>query len=228
MKNPLAALFTLLVAISPASAAESYQLDGSHTSVIFGVSHMGLSYTYGRFNEVKGSYELDRENLAASKFNMLINADSIDTNSQGRDQHLKGPDFFNASQFPAIRFESTKVVPKKVEGKTVLTITGNLTMHGVTKPITFDLLMVGEGQGPRGDFRTGFHTDTKIMRSQFGMTNMIPNIGDEIAVTISFEGLRQQTGARSISPSTRPITAAPVRRRVHAGPRPPSPARMNR
>jgi polyisoprenoid-binding protein YceI len=210
MRKLVATLTTTLIAISPAYAAESYQLDGSHTAVIFGVSHMGLSYTYGRFNEVKGSYELDRENLADSKFTMLINAGSIDTNSQGRDQHLKGPDFFNASQFPAISFESTKVVPKSVEGKTVLTITGNLTMHGVTKPITFDLLMVGEGQGPRGDFRTGFHTDTKIMRSQFGMTNMIPNIGDEIAVTISFEGLRQQTGAKSVNPTTRRVGATAV------------------
>jgi len=203
-----AVLAVVSTVIAPSAAAESYQIDPGHTSVIFGISHMGLSYTYGRFNKVSGSYELDRENMAASQFKLTIDASSIDTNSQNRDQHLRGPDFFNAAQFPLISFESTKVVPQTAEdGKTHLNVVGNLTMHGVTKRISFDLLLVGEAQGPRGDHRTGFHTDAKLKRSDFGMTGMIPAIGDEVAVTISFEGVRQQGGGASVN---RRVRAVPV------------------
>lgn len=187
----IAALVGVLPAVAtPAAAAESYQVDPAHTSMIFGISHMGLSYTYGRFNKVSGNFELNPDDLAESKFKITVDASSVDTNSPGRDEHLRGPDFFNAAQFPLIGFESTRVVPNQNDGKTVLTVTGDLTMHGVTKPISFDMLMLGQGAGPRGDYRAGFHMETKLKRSDYGMTGMIPNIGDEVAVTMSFEGVR--------------------------------------
>jgi polyisoprenoid-binding protein YceI len=176
-------------------SAETVVIDGTHTSVIFGVSHMGFSYTYGRFNKVSGGYVLDRENPEASQFQLAIDAASIDTNDQKRDQHLKSPDFFNVKQFPVISFQSTGVKIEETEQGTIYNISGNLTIHGVTRQVTLPAQKLGEGNGPGGGFRSGFICQTKINRSEFGMTNMIPMIGDEVALTISFEGVRQDTPA---------------------------------
>ena len=171
--------------------AENYLIDASHTSIIFGVSHMGYSYTYGRFNELKGAYVLDRENPAGSQIQLAISAASIDTNDQKRDEHLKGPDFFNVKQFPVINFQSKSIAVEQTANGSVYRVTGDLTIHGVTKKVTLPLQKMGEGKGPAGNFRTGFHCETALKRSDFGMTNMIPMIGDEVAVTVSFEGVRQ-------------------------------------
>jgi len=188
---PLIALVVAL-ANSVAIAAENYTVDGSHTSVIFGVSHLGYSFTYGRFNKVEGSYVLDRENPANSKFQMVIDANSIDTNDAKRDEHLRSADFFNVKQFPVISFQSTKVrVENNQQEETVYQVTGDLTIHGVTRNVTLPLKKLGEGEGPGGKFRTGFLCETRIQRSEFGMTNMIPMVGDDVAITISFEGIRQ-------------------------------------
>lgn len=174
-------------------AADNFKLDPAHTSVIFGVSHLGFSYTYGRFNEVAGSYTLDKENPGASQFQLAINANSIDTGNAKRDEHLRGPDFFNVKQFPAITFQSTKVETKENEaGETVYEVTGDLTMHGVTRSVPLSLRMLKEGPGMEGKTRTGFLCEKHIMRTEFGMTNMIPAVGDEVAVTISFEGVKEE------------------------------------
>jgi polyisoprenoid-binding protein YceI len=178
--------------VQNAIGAETYVVDASHTSIIFGVSHLGYSYTYGRFNEVKGGYTLDRENPKASQFQLAISAASIDTNDEKRDAHLKGPDFFNVKEFPVINFQSTAIAEEKTPKGTIYNITGDLTIHGVTKKANLPLKKMGEGKGPAGNFRTGFHLETSLKRSDFGMTNMVPMIGDEIAVTVSFEGIRQK------------------------------------
>ncbi len=188
-----------LVAGGQVQGAEHYMVDGSHTSVVFGVSHMGYSYTYGRFNKLSGAYVLDRANPAASQFQLTIDAASIDSNDQKRDEHLKGPDFFNVKQFPVISFQSTRVTPQQTDNKTIYQVTGNLTIHGVTRPVTLPVQKLDEGNGPAGNYRTGFLCQTNLKRSEFGMTNMIPMIGDEVAITVSFEGLRQSAPAGSSS-----------------------------
>ena len=175
----------------PAVRGEGFVIDNSHTSVIFGVSHLGYSYTYGRFNTVKGGFNLDRANPGGSQFRILIDASSIDSNDAKRDEHLKGPDFFNVKQFPSITFESTGVSIEKAEKGEFYNMTGNFTMHGQTRQVTLPVQKLGEGNGPYGKYRAGFLCQTKLKRSEYGMTNMIPNIGDEIAVTVSFEGIRQ-------------------------------------
>lgn len=172
-------------------SAETYVIDGSHTSIIFGVSHMGYSLTYGRFNKVSGGYVLDRENPAASQFQLAIDAASIDTNDQKRDEHLKGPDFFNVKQFPVISFQSKGIRVDQTDKGPVYNITGDLTIHGVTRQVTLPTRKLEEGKGPAGKYRTGFLCQTSLKRSEYGMTNMIPMIGDEVAITVSFEGLRQ-------------------------------------
>jgi polyisoprenoid-binding protein YceI len=184
------ALVACLAAGPRPAVADDYKIDDSHTSVIFGISHMGLSYTYGRFNKVSGTYTLDAADPAKSAFKVVIDANSVDTNNQGRDNHLRGPDFFNAGEFPLITFESTKVVARQDGEKTILDVTGNMTMHGVTKEITLALVKLGE-KNMGQEYRSGFLCDAKLMRSEFGMSGGIPNVGDEVAITISFEGVRQ-------------------------------------
>jgi polyisoprenoid-binding protein YceI len=194
MKSRLAlaaSLVACLVAAPRPAVAEDFVLDPSHTAIIFGISHVGLSYTYGRFNEASGEYTLDAD-PAACKFEFTIKADSIDTNNKGRDEHLKNADFLNSSEFPLITFVSKKVTTKLDGQKTVYVVTGDMTLHGVAKEITLELTLLGQGPGPGGrDFRSGFLCETKLQRSDFAMTNMIPAIGDEVAITISFEGIRQ-------------------------------------
>ncbi len=195
LKTTFAAVVVCLFAPEAAVSAETYVIDGAHTSVIFGASHMGFSYTYGRFNKVMGGYVLDPGNPEASQFELSIDAASVDTNNQKRDDHLRSPDFFNVKQFPEISFQSTGVKVEKGEKGPVYNITGNLTIHGETREVTLPLQLLKEGPGMGGEVRSGFLCLSSIKRSEFGMTNMIPGIGDEVSITISFEGVRQDGAA---------------------------------
>ncbi len=164
--------------------AENYRLDGVHSSVTFKISHLGLSWVYGRFDQFEGRFAVDAENPANCSFALSIIAASVDTNNAQRDSHLKSPDFFNAKQFPVIRFKSANVRPTK-QGYEV---TGNLTLHGVTKPITLQLVGGGKKEFPKGTQRTGFSTELVLKRTDFGMDKAIDAIGDDVHVAISFEG----------------------------------------
>jgi polyisoprenoid-binding protein YceI len=217
IKQLVLGLAMLVAAFSSGSAvrADEFAIDNSHTSIIFGVSHLGYSITYGRFNKISGAFTLDAKGPEASTFQVAIDVASIDTNDAKRDEHLKGPDFFNSGEFPVISFKSTKVAPRKTETGIVLDVTGDLTLHGVTKPVTLELQKLGEGPGPGGnDFRTGFSGTAKLKRSDFGMTNMLGGVGDEVAVTISIEGIRKAAAAApSAAPATtgaRPTTTGTV------------------
>jgi polyisoprenoid-binding protein YceI len=178
-------------AIARPAAADDYAFDdkAGHSQVYFGIDHLQLSYTFGRFNENKGTYTLDAD-PAKCKFQISINAASIDTGNEGRDNHLKSPDFFNVGEFPLITFESTKVAVKQDGEKTVYDVTGNMTMHGVTKEITLPMVKLGEKSTGR-DYRSGFLCETTLKRSEFGISNGITNVGDDVEIKISFEGIRK-------------------------------------
>ncbi len=186
----LALVASLAAQVRPAHA-DDYAVDDSHTAVVFGINHLGYSITYGRFNKVKGSFTLDAADPTACKFQLAIEAASIDTNNEGRDKHLKTPDFLNAGEFPVISFESTKVAARQDGDKTVYDVTGNFTMHGVTKEVTLPLVKLGEGPGPQGGYIAGFACETKLLRSEYDMKGGLPAIGDEVTILISFEGAKQ-------------------------------------
>jgi polyisoprenoid-binding protein YceI len=176
-----------------ALAAEAYVVDPVHTSIVFSVSHAQLSYTYGFFRKASGQYILDEANPANCQFQFAISADSLDTNHAERDTHLRSADFFNVQQFPAITFESTRCSRATTrDGSIVYEVTGNLKIHGITRQVTVPLRMLGAGQGPFKDQRTGFLCQTELKRSEFGMTNLLDLVGDAVGVTISFEGVLQQ------------------------------------
>lgn len=184
-----AVMLTLAVGSQPLAFAADYTVDASHTSMIFGISHLGFSYTYGRFNTVAGQYTLDEANPAGASFELTIDAASIDTNDAKRDEHLRSPDFLSTNEFPTITFKSTSVAAGSAEGGiTTYEVTGDLTMHGVTRSVTLPLKLLKVGPGMDGKQRSGFLCETRLSRSEFGMTKMVPHIGDDVAVTISFEG----------------------------------------
>jgi polyisoprenoid-binding protein YceI len=202
-------LFPLVILVTTARsapAADVYQMDPAHTSVVFSVSHWRFSFTYGMFREATGSYILDKANPANSRFVFKIAANSLDTNNADRDKHLRSPDFFNVQQYPDITFESTKcTLLNTPEDGIVYQLDGTLTMHGVSKQITVPLRMLGEGTGPYGDHRTGFLCQIELKRSDFNMTNLLDKgqVGDAVGITVSFEGkLAQPAGAAPVG--TRP------------------------
>jgi polyisoprenoid-binding protein YceI len=177
----------LLVVAAPARAADEFTLDAAHSAVSFKISHIGLSWTHGRFNDVSGSFTIDKDDPTKSAFALSIKTESIDTGVPKRDEHLRSPDFFNAKQFPAITFKTTTA--KAVDGG--YEVTGDLTLHGVTKPVTFTLKGGRTAEFPKGVTRTGYSTELTIKRSDFGMDKAKEAVGDEVYISISFEGTKK-------------------------------------
>jgi polyisoprenoid-binding protein YceI len=177
-----------LVAAHPVRAADSYGVDPAHSSVTFKIQHVGISYVQGRFNQVSGQFTIDKDDPSKSSYSLTINVESVDTNQKQRDTHLRSDTFFNAKQFPTITFKSTSVKPVK-DGYEV---TGDLTLHGETKPITFKLSGGKETEFPPKMKRIGYWTDDlKIKRSDFGMDQMLNAIGDEVSISVSVEAVKK-------------------------------------
>jgi polyisoprenoid-binding protein YceI len=168
----IARLFTLgaflaasTLAISPRTAsAQDYVIDAAHSSVNFTVRHM-LSKVRGKFNTFEGEFTYDPTNIKASKANLVIDANSIDTGHEKRDPHLRSDDFFDVEKFKTLTFVSTKV---EAVG-TGLKIYGDITIRGVTKPIVFDAVYLGEGTDPWGNKKVAFEATSKLNRKDFGL-----------------------------------------------------------
>ena len=178
----------LAVAAAPAlHAADQFKVDPVHSSISFQIEHAGISYVHGRFNNVSGEFTIDKADPSKSSCSLTIKAESVDTNQKGRDQHLRGADFFNAKQFPTISFKSTsfKAVKDGFE------VTGEMTMHGETKPVTFILKGGKETEFPPKTKRTGYFADFNIKRSDFGMNKMLEAIGDTVYVSVGIEGTQK-------------------------------------
>ncbi len=182
------ALFAVM--LSPAAlAADTYEIDTVHSHAIYKIKHLDVGFQYGRFKEMKGMVMMDEKNPENSRVQVVIPTASIDSNHPKRDEHLKSPDFFDARKFPTLEFKSTKV--KKLSAN-IYEVLGNLTMHGVTKPITFKLMKTGEGKGMQGEYRMGGEATLSINRSDFGMKYMLPNgLSDKVDIMLAFEGIKQ-------------------------------------
>lgn len=177
----------LFISTASLSQAQQYTLEAGHTAVTFQISHLGLSWTAGRFNKVEGEVSIDKAAPEKSTFSLTIASDSIDTGNEKRDEHLRSPDFFDVKQFPTITFVSTKVAP--IENG--YEVTGDLTMHGETKPVTFKLMGGGVKEMPPGTIRTGFTTNLVINRLDFGVGADNPALGNDVHTMISFEAVRK-------------------------------------
>lgn len=170
------------------SAAGAFAIDPVHSSVQFWVGHLGVSEFPGRFNNVTGDFTVDAKNPEQVKISVQVPIDSLDTNFAQRDKDLLGPDFFNAKQFPNMSFTASELKPKGDNGGQ---LSGELTLHGVTKPVSFELRHVGAGPDPWGGYRSGYIATTTVKRSDFGMNYMLNGISDAVRVQINIEGKRQ-------------------------------------
>lgn len=184
----LMSTFALSLGVGNVHAADSYTLDPVTSSALFRVKHFNVAYFYGTFNAVEGSVTWDQATPAASKIEVIIQAASVDSRNEKRDAHLASPDFFDAKQFATVKFVSSAV---KAIDATHYEIAGDFTMHGVTKPLTLTVEKTGEGKDPTGAQRIGFETTFKVKRSDHGMDKMLENIGDEVTVIFSTEGIRK-------------------------------------
>ena len=165
-------------------AQKTYELDNSHASLIFSISHFNIGYVYGRFNKVSGTFSIDDE-AANCKFDFEIDPASIDTNDKGRDQHLKGIDFFDIANHPKIEFASKSVSV----ADNIYSVVGKMKILGVEREVKIPFQQLGVGKGPFGASRMGMIGKFRIKRSEFGMNAMMKGIGDEVAITFAFEGI---------------------------------------
>jgi polyisoprenoid-binding protein YceI len=172
---------------TPAPAG-NYKVDPAHSVAYFEVGHLGgVSRFMGRFNDMAGDLVVDAPEK--SKIKVDIKVDSIDTKHDGLNKHLKSPDFFNAVQFPTMTFTSSAVTLNAAgEG----TVAGNLTLHGVTKPVTFKLKQIGSGKGMQGETRVGYVATSTIKRTDFGIAYGVPGAAtDEVDLRINLEAIKQ-------------------------------------
>jgi polyisoprenoid-binding protein YceI len=166
-----------------ARAADTYTGDPVHSSLIFKSTHLNnTSNVYGRFNGPKATITVDNNELTGVEAS--VETKNVDTGVEKRDNHLRSPDFFNAAEFPQITFKSTNV---KKTGDNQYEVTGDLTLHGVTKSITATVAKTGESDSKQMGHRTGWESTFKVKRSDYGMNNMIGMVGDEVEVTIAIE-----------------------------------------
>lgn len=193
MKKILAAAILLSATTLGAQAAESsYKLDPTHTFPTFEISHLGFSTFRGRFDKTEGTVTLDTAKKTGS-VEATIDVNSISTGVAKLDEHLKNEDFFDAKKYPTITFKSTRL---KFEGDKLDEVTGDLTMHGVTKAVTLDVDDFTCKQHPlAGVWACGANLETKIKRSDWGISKYSPNVGEEVKLKIEVEAHQQKDGA---------------------------------
>jgi len=161
-------LLAALPAFAPAPAPpQTYTLDNAHSEVIFRVRHLGISTVSGRFRDFDATVTLDPARLATLQTRATIQAASINTENERRDNHLKSADFFDVAQFPTLTFESRRV--RSVRGRRFL-IDGTLTMHGVARPITLAAEYIGSVRDGQGNEKIGFTATGRLNREAYGMT----------------------------------------------------------
>ncbi|MCB1041798.1 MAG: YceI family protein [Acidobacteria bacterium] len=181
---------SLMIAIASFSilAGESYKVDPVHSMILFSVKHLNVSYAYGQFTEFEGAFQYDAETGQLSDMQVKINANSVTTQHAKRDKHIKSVDFFDVMQFPDISFKAKSATKNDKGG---YTINGDMTLHGVTKPATFEIEEVGSGNDPWGGFRRGFHGTATIKRSDFDMSFLLEGVSDEVKIIVSLETVKQ-------------------------------------
>ena len=178
----------LLAASLPLAAhAESYTVDPAHTYPHFSISHLGFSTMQGRFDKTSGKVTLDRAAKSGS-VDIAIEAASVSTGFAKRDEHLKSPDFFNAAEFPTITYKSSAV---KFKGDAPVTVEGNLTLLGVTKPVTLTIDAFKCGANPMNKKEEcGAAASGQFKRSDFGMKFGLPGVGDDIKLVFEVEAYK--------------------------------------
>jgi polyisoprenoid-binding protein YceI len=193
-KKMTALLALASLSLSSLAFATEYAIDKDHTTIAFQVNHL-LGKQKGQFDDFDGSFGFDPSSAAKAKVNFTIQAASIDTNNKKRDEHLRSPDFFNAEKFKTLAFDGKGLTPA---GEKKYKLTGNLTIHGVTKEVTFDVDYLGNLKDPWGNNRAAFVAVTQISRKDFGLTwNKVLEtgglmVGDSVEITLNIEAIEKK------------------------------------
>jgi polyisoprenoid-binding protein YceI len=188
MHRTLSALAVALLLTLSAAAQDTWKFDPDHTSAQFSVRHLGVSTVRGAFTKVSGGAQLNEADLSKSSVQATIDASSVDTRVEKRDNDLRSPNFLDVQKFPTITFQSKKV---EVAGEGKLKITGDLSIHGVTKEVVLDV----DGptpamKDPGGNMRRGTSATTKINRMDFGVSGLPAFVGNEITITLDVEMIK--------------------------------------
>lgn len=191
--NTMVRIFTaaVLLIVPTLAFASTWNIDADHSNVGFKVRHLMVSNVKGVFGKVQGVVNIDEKDIAKSSASVTIDTTSIDSGVAKRDEHLKNPDFLDVARFPTMTFVSTRVAKN---GKDRLKVTGDLTLHGVTRPVVLDVEKPSpEVKDPMGNLRRGASATTKINRKDFGLTwNKALEtggvaVGEEVAIIIEIE-----------------------------------------
>ena len=186
MKKVIAtSLLALGLLAGTAAHAEDYTIDteGMHAFIQFRIKHLGYSWLYGRFDKFSGNFSYDEKKPEEAKVEVTIDTTSIDTNHAERDKHLSSAELLDVKQFPEAKFVSSKYSNGKLEG--------NLTLHGITKPITIDVKEIGAGADPWGGFRRGFEGSTKFALADFGIEKDLGPASKEVEMILAIEGVKK-------------------------------------
>lgn len=185
----LTASVAALITCSLNVSAAEYKIDkaGQHAFIQFRIQHLGYSWLYGAFRDFDGHFTFDEANPADDNVSVTINTNSLDTHHNERDQHLRSADFLNTSEYPQATFVST-AVSKQGENYKII---GNLTLNGVTKPVTLDARLMGEGKDPWGGYRAGFEASGEIALKTFNIKKDLGPAAQTAELIISVEGIRQ-------------------------------------
>ena len=182
---------SIIIFINSVTAApETHSIEKTHSDITFKIRHL-FSKVSGRFTDFQGDISYDGAKADASSVNVTIQTASINTDNADRDKHLKGEDFFDAAKHPVITFKSKSV---KKTGENEADVTGDLTMHGVTKEVVLKTKFTGKGKDAWGGFRSGWEASTKVNRQDFGikynkMVEGASMLGDEVEITIAAEAI---------------------------------------
>ncbi len=181
----LGLISTFVLAISASAQVETWQIDPAHTAAQFAVRHMGLSTVRGAFTKTSGTVQYDPADPSKTSIDVTIDAASVNTRVEMRDNDLRGPNFFDVQKYPTLAFKSKRA---ESAGKGKLKITGDLTLHGVTKEVVLDVEgPSGPAKDPRGNTHMGASATATVSRKEFGMSAMAGMIGDDIQITIDVE-----------------------------------------
>src|SRR5712692_6838317 len=171
----------------------SWTIDSSHSQVNFSARHMGIMTVRGHFNDIQATIDFNQDDFTASSVEASINAGSLVTNDAKRDEHLRSADFLDVEKYPTITFKSTKIERAEHDR---YRMTGDLTIHGVTRPVTLDVVYSGQIKDPWGNARAGFSAETTIRRSDWGISfNAVLETGglvvsDEVKITLDVEAVK--------------------------------------
>lgn len=191
MKNKLSLLLmVLLVSFSHTIHAANYKIDvkGSHAFITFKIKHLGYSWLLGRFNSFDGEFTYDAAQPESSSISVLIKTASVDSNHAERDKHLRGEDFLHVEKFPEAKFVSKEF--KVIDADNAI-VTGNFTLHGVTKEISFPVMKIGEGKDPWGGYRAGFTGKTELTLADYGINYNLGPASTKVEIELNIEGIRQ-------------------------------------